>query len=358
MRNVFAALSVLLLALGCACGGGGRGNDPPPRHPDGDYEPVQREAPGESPAGDDRFAQPPAGVEAEERAPRSEASDQEPAPAPSSVPGRPAAPGASGWGWGGLGDGDAAEKGAPRARRADGAGSAAERSRAPMQEPPRDRPGLATHWGETRYSPAREVSFEREDSSSPTATAELRYNDRSGARRLLPNGHWGSGELTLLGGGLRVRMLDASGRSFPALREGSRVVSMGEPGERYSLSVENHTGRRYEVVATVDGLDVLDGRDGSPDKRGYLIAAYSSVQIDGFRRSEEEVAAFRLGDVAHSYAASQGNARNVGVIGVAVFAERQPPVAYAPRPVRNWEDTSLRESADPFPGRYSPPPMW
>jgi hypothetical protein len=189
--------------------------------------------------------------------------------------------------------------------------------------------------------------------------AELRYNDRSGARRLLPNGHWGSGELTLLGGALRVRMLDASGRSFPALREGSRVVSMGEPGERYSLSIENRTGRRYEVVATVDGLDVLDGRDGSPDKRGYLIAAYSSVQIDGFRRSDAEVAAFRLGDVAHSYAASQGNARNVGVIGVAVFAERQPQVVYAPRPVRRWEeDSSLRESADPFPGRYARPPVW
>jgi hypothetical protein len=227
-----------------------------------------------------------------------------------------------------------------------------------MLEPPRERPGLATHWGEARYSPAHEVSFEREDASSATAMAELRYNDRSGARRLLPNGHWGSGELTLLGGALRVRMLDANGRSFPALREGSRVVSMGEPGERYSLSIENRTGRRYEVVASVDGLDVLDGCEASPDKRGYLVAAYSSVLIDGFRRSEQEVAAFRLGDVARSYAASQGNARNVGVIGVAVFAERQP-IVYAPRPGRSWEeDTSLRESADPFPGRYARPPVW
>jgi len=357
MRNVFAALSVLLLALGLACGGGGRSNDPPPRHPDGGRESAQREAPSESTPGDDRFAPPP-GVEAEGRAAKSEAGDEDSAPAASAVPGAPEPAAPETRGWGGLGS-DAAEKGAPSARRADGAGSAAERSRAPMMEPPRDRPGLATHWGETRYSPAREVSFEREDASTPTATAELRYNDRPGARRLLPNGHWGSGELTLLGGALRVRMLDASGRSFPALREGSRVVSMGEPGERYSLSIENRTGRRYEVVTTVDGLDVLDGRDGSPDKRGYLIAAYSSVQIDGFRRSEEQVAAFRLGDVAHSYAASQGKARNVGVIGVAAFAEREPPVVYAPRPVRRWkEDTSLRETADPFPGRYAAPPMW
>jgi hypothetical protein len=351
MRNVFAAVSVLLLALGLACGGSGCRTDQPPRHADREYEPAQREAPTESEPGDSRFAPPPPGAEPEERAPKLEASDEEPAPATSA----PSAPEPATSGWGGLGSD--AEKGAPSARRADGAGSA-ERSRAPLMEPPRDRPGLATHWGETRYSPAREVSFEREDSSSPTATAELRYNDRSGARRLLPNGHWGSGELTLLGGALRVRMLDASGRTFPALREGSRVVSMGEPGERYSLSIENRTGRRYEVVTTVDGLDVLDGRDGSPDKRGYLIAAYSSVQIDGFRRSEEQVAAFRLGDVAHSYAASQGNSRNVGVIGVAVFAERQAPVVYAPRPLRRWEDTSLRESADPFPGRYARPPVW
>src|SRR4029079_13943053 len=142
-------------------------------------------------------------------------------------------------------------------------------------------------------------------------------------------------------------MLDASGRPFPALNQGGRVVSMGEPGERYSLAIENRTGRRAEVVASVDGLDVLDGQDASPDKRGYLISGYSSVVIDGFRRGEEEVAAFRLGDVGHSYAASQGNARNVGVIGFAAFAERQA-VVYYPRPrVRPWnEDTSLRESAD------------
>jgi hypothetical protein len=357
MRNVFAALSVLLLALGCACGGGSRSNEPPPRQPDDSYEPAQRGAPDESTPADDRFAQPPPGADLEQRAPLPEASESESARA-SSGPGVPEAAAPSGSGWGSLGsDRDAAEKGAPSARRADGAASAAQRSRAPMLEPPRERPGLATHWGETRYSPAHEVSFEREDASSPTALAELRYNDRSGARRLLPNGHWGSGELTLLGGALRVRMLDANGRSFPALREGSRVVSMGEPGERYSLSIENRTGRRYEVVASVDGLDVLDGREASPDKRGYLIAAYTSVLIDGFRRSDDEVAAFRLGDVAHSYAASQGNARNVGVIGVAVFAERQP-IVYAPRPVRPWEDTSLRESADPFPGRYARPPQW
>jgi hypothetical protein len=81
--------------------------------------------------------------------------------------------------------------------------------------------------------------------------------------------------------------------------------------------------------------------------------------IDGFRRSDAEVAAFRLGDVARSYAASKGKARNVGVIGIALFAERRP-VAFEPPPWRSPSraDTELRREADPFPGRYARPPVW
>ena len=370
MRKLFAAVSVLLLALGLsACSGCGHNLDAPPRHPEGELE--SRPAPSAAEPSDGRFAQPPAGAD-EERAepgddqgaapydsqPEAEADRRMEAEPPAAPPASsaPAAPPAAAPGWGG---GERAEKRASGAA-ADSYDSAARSRGAPLEEARKpERPGLATHWGETRYSPTHEVSFEREDPSSPTATAELRYNDRTGARRLLPRGHFSQGEVSLLGGALRVRMLDASGRTFQALSEGSRVVSMGQPGERYSLSVENRTAQRYEVVATVDGLDVLDGQDGSPEKRGYLISPYSSVVIDGFRRSEQEVAAFRLGDVAHSYAASQGNARNVGVIGVAVFAERQA-IVYVPRPrVKPWnEDTSLRESADPFPGRYASPPAW
>jgi hypothetical protein len=157
-------------------------------------------------------------------------------------------------------------------------------------------------------------------------------------------------------------MVDASGRPFPALRQGERVVSMGDPGERYSLLIENRSPERFEVVATVDGLDVLDGEAGDLDKRGYLIGAYASVVIDGFRRSDAEVAAFRLGDVSRSYAASKGKARNVGVIGFALFDERKVDAPYyAVPPQRDpWygDDTYQRRSAEPFPGRHAQPPRW
>jgi hypothetical protein len=59
------------------------------------------------------------------------------------------------------------------------------------------------------------------------------------------------------------------------------------------------------------------------------VPAWGQVDIDGWRLSQSQAAAFRFSSVADSYAARTGNAREVGVIGVAVFPER----VYRPRPI-------------------------
>jgi len=106
----------------------------------------------------------------------------------------------------------------------------------------------------------------------------------------------------------------------------------GQKGARYEILVKNNTDRRIEVVASVDGLDVIDGLAGDfTKKRGYVVAPYGKVIIDGFRISMQEVAAFRFSAVADSYAAKTSGARNVGVIGVAVFTEKKVEV---PKPQR------------------------
>jgi hypothetical protein len=107
-------------------------------------------------------------------------------------------------------------------------------------------------------------------------------------------------------------------------RGGSYV--MGQQGERYTLRILNHTARRIEAVVSVDGRDVVDGRGADyRNKRGYLVPAYGSVDIDGWRLSSAQVAAFRFSSVADSYAARMGSSREVGVIGAAIFPERIPP---------------------------------
>lgn len=342
LQRRLARFVLLLLALG-ACQGSGRVHETPPAaYPDDTPPRVLEDVapPHIGPAPSDAAPAPPSSEPALDGLDELEAPS---APRPES-----ASP---------LGHGRGAT-GAP-ARQRDGS-----RRRPLSKRPaPEERPGLATHWGETRYSPARQVDFERSDAERPSALVELHYNDRSGARRMLPSGQWGRAEAHALGG-LRVRLVDDAGRTFPALRRGTRVIGVGVPGERYALSIENPTSARFEVVASVDGLDVLDGERASVEKRGYLVGAYSTVVIDGFRRSGAEVAAFRLGDVARSYAASKGDAQHVGVIGFALFEERRPVVHAPPRWRQPWseprwsDDTTLRRDADPFPGRYARPPVW
>jgi hypothetical protein len=332
IKGLLSAFVALLL---CSCQGQGRVREaPPPSFPEREAPPASDEgrwAP--SPAAPSpSYAEPPAAPSGEPEsaeAPSSSARDSS------------AAQGLEGRGWG---------RGAPARKTPRSARSQARRE---------DRPGLATHWGESLYSPTRDVDFERADFERPAALIELHYNDRDGALDMLPRGNWSQSEQSALGGAVEIQMVDASGRPFSALRHGDRLIAMGDPGERYSLFVHNRTRERFEVVATVDGLDVLDGEDGSLSKRGYLLDAFSSVVIDGFRRSDAEVAAFRLGNVARSYAASKGKARNVGVIGIALFDEQRPP-AYRRHAPERWpsDEASRRRKAEPFPGRYASPPSW
>lgn len=109
--------------------------------------------------------------------------------------------------------------------------------------------------------------------------------------------------------------------------EGRRYV-LGTLGQRYRIRVSNPSAARVEAVVSVDGLDALDGKTASLSKRGYVIPAFGSVTIDGFRTSMDTVAAFRFSSVRDSFAGRKGQDRNVGVIGVAIFKEKvvAPPV--------------------------------
>ncbi|CAN5530859.1 hypothetical protein BH18VER1_BH18VER1_00250 [soil metagenome] len=219
---------------------------------------------------------------------------------------------------------------------------------------PTDRPGLGTQWGETRTSQVFGVQFRRARQTRPLATAKIHYNDAAGVRTMV-------GALDLqrkpprlggqLSGLLSVELRDESGRLLPGLSVGDRWFVVGEKGRRYSIVVRNQSEFQMEVVLSVDGLDVMDGRAASFRKRGYLLRPNGIVKVDGFRQSNEAVAAFRFSSVRDSYAnLKHGDTRNVGVIGVAVFHE------YGTNPL-DMSEAGRRLRADPFPGRtFASPP--
>ena len=237
-------------------------------------------------------------------------------------------------------------------------------------EQPAERPGLGTMFGETRYSPVQDVPFVR-DAESPTFVASLHYNDAAGieAQRNRLQRRYEPGEPLFrvlrpgrvarsLWGGVIVRVVDERGTSLPAYHIDDRVLLIGEAGQRYSIEIENRTGQRFEVVTSVDGLDVIDGRPASFGKRGYLAAPYATLRIDGYRRNMTQIAAFRFGSVRDSYASQSAEFgdRHVGVIGVALFAERGAAWPLEPNSPDLDDEARRREGADPFPGRFAAPP--
>ena len=108
-------------------------------------------------------------------------------------------------------------------------------------------------------------------------------------------------------------------------KDGQRYV-IGTPGHEYAVRLRNNSGHRVLAVTSVDGVNVVTGDTASPEQSGYVIDAWGSVEIAGWRRSLERTAAFYFTDLGDSYAARTGRPANVGVIGVAVYRERPPAV--------------------------------
>ena len=148
-------------------------------------------------------------------------------------------------------------------------------------------------------------------------------------------------------GPFTLELLDAGGAVLPTFHHRGRTFVLGGLGDRYQVRVRNGSARRAEIVVSVDGRDVVDGRPAALGKRGYVVAPYGEIVVDGFRLSDAAVAAFRFSSVRDSYAGRMGDARDVGVVGAAVFLERQVP----PRPLA---DARRRAEAAPGPAAGAP----
>ena len=119
----------------------------------------------------------------------------------------------------------------------------------------------------------------------------------------------------------------------------------GRPGARYSIQIRNRLGERVLAVASVDGVNVVSGETAGWGQTGYVFDPGESYQITGWRKTDAEVAAFTFTDSPNSYAERTGRPANIGVIGVAIFRERQPEPAYVPPMIGRPSQMSREPSA-------------
>ena len=209
---------------------------------------------------------------------------------------------------------------------------------------------LGTQWGEGISSNVTTVDLQR-ISSQPVDVVEIYYS----ATRYMGNAIQ---EALVANGRIGMSVLSESGKKWEITKDGPSLYLRGYDGERYQLFYQNYSQNTYEIVATVDGLDVMDGSAGSLSSRGYVLYPNSTLKIAGFRKSQSEVAAFRFSAPRDSYAANTaaGSVRNVGVIGTAVFELDNPRPVTPPRSGSQHAPQSF--PGDNHGGSYAPPPNY
>ena len=184
------------------------------------------------------------------------------------------------------------------------AASSEDRATASYAQPPQDRPGLGTKWGEKRnQSRGNTALFARaptDRSPSPKFFTTIAPESKRWPVRV------SCGALAAASGRGRqpgfVALRDQSGRFLPGLMVGDRWFVVGEEGRRYSIVVRNQSDCRLEAVLSVDGLDVIDGRPASSASAATSSIRIANLAVEGFRRESRAVAAFRFSPVRESYA--------------------------------------------------------
>jgi hypothetical protein len=137
-----------------------------------------------------------------------------------------------------------------------------------------------------------------------------------------------------------------TGSTLPTYSRHGKLYVAGTPGHRYAVRLTNRSGGRVLAVLSVDGVNAVSGETADTNQTGYVLDAWESTEIAGWRKNLDEIAQFNFTALPDSYAAQTGRPANVGVIGVAVFTERVP--------YHRPHDEIAREKAQAEPPRPAP----
>lgn len=105
--------------------------------------------------------------------------------------------------------------------------------------------------------------------------------------------------------------------------EGNTFIE-GRVGTEYSIKLTNNSSSRRLFVISVDGINVISGKEAIKDSHnGYIINGYDSLNLKGYRINDDEVAAFKFVKSKDSYSNDRTKSTiNNGVIGVNVYDEK------------------------------------
>lgn len=176
---------------------------------------------------------------------------------------------------------------------------------------------LGTQWGDEVNSQVRSVDLRR-TSNQPIEQMQVYYADKNYTGRALNS-------MSLVAGKVDFSVAADRGR-LSLYRDSGNYYVRGRAGQAYRLVYKNNSSNTYEVVASVDGLNVIDGSAASRYGQGYVLAPNKELVIEGFRKSQSAVASFVFSKPQDAYAANtdSGSVNNTGIIGTVMYELYDP----------------------------------
>ncbi|MGH8733701.1 MAG: hypothetical protein ACREVB_08475, partial [Burkholderiales bacterium] len=139
-----------------------------------------------------------------------------------------------------------------------------------------------------------------------------------------------AGEAYAHGGLMDLSVYDrAEGRQLRVYWHEGRAYVAGRPGNEYRVTLRNRQSEDILAVVSVDGVNVITGQTAAHSQSGYIVAPRGRLDIQGWRKSLSQTAAFYFTALPDSYAARTGRPDDVGVIGVALYRRKPVPQSIA-----------------------------
>jgi hypothetical protein len=116
---------------------------------------------------------------------------------------------------------------------------------------------------------------------------------------------------------------------FPLNSDSShyRAYIQATQNDRYRLRVVNNSNQRVGLVIAVDGRNIINGKQSwlANSERMYILNPHDSADYEGWRTGTNQTNRFYFTEAENSYAAAWGDNSAMGVIAMAVYAERPHP---------------------------------
>lgn len=101
----------------------------------------------------------------------------------------------------------------------------------------------------------------------------------------------------------------------------------GREGSEFELEIRNDNAFDVEVIMSIDGLSITDGKPAGANSRGYIIGANKTSVIPGWKVDGQTAAKFTFSGAKGSSYVEQigGDSLNKGVIGIKVYEPLHKP---------------------------------